>query len=103
MRTMLKVSDPVDTGSAAVRDGSLVQWIQSVLVEMKPEAVYVTDVGGKRTGLIFLDMTDTSQIPAVADPWFLAFNTSIEIKAVINPDDLAKAQAGITTAAKKYG
>jgi hypothetical protein len=100
---MCKVSIPVDTGNAAVRDGSIVQKIQSILGEMNPEAAYFTDDGGKRTGLIFFDMADTSEIPAIAEPWFLAFNASIELKAVMNADDLAKAHPGLIAAAKKYG
>jgi hypothetical protein len=103
MRMMCKVSIPVDTGNAAVRDGSIVQKIQSILGEMNPEAAYFTDDGGKRTGLIFFDIGDTSEIPAIAEPWFLAFNASIELKAVMNADDLAKAHPGLIAAAKKYG
>ena len=102
MRVMCKVSIPVDTGNAAVRDGTIVQKIQSILGEMKPEAAYFTDDGGKRTGLIFFDMADTSQIPAIAEPWFLAFNASIEFKVVMNADDLAKAHPGLIAAATKY-
>jgi hypothetical protein len=46
---------------------------------------------------IFLEMRDVSQIPAIAEPWFLAFNASIEIHPVMIPGDLAKAAALSTT------
>jgi hypothetical protein len=58
---------------------------------LKPEAVYFTDSNGQRAGYIFLEMQDASQIPAIAEPWFVAFNASIEIHPVMTPDDLAKA------------
>jgi hypothetical protein len=48
-------------------------------------------------------MLDASQIPAIAEPWFLAFNASIEIHPVMIPDDLAKAAGAIENAVKKYG
>ena len=48
-------------------------------------------------------MQDVSQIPAVAEPWFLAFNAALEFKPVMNSDDLAKAQPGIDLAVGKYG
>ena len=46
---------------------------------------------------------DPSQIPAVAEPWFLAFNASVEIHPVMTPADLAKAGPAIEQAVKKYG
>jgi len=47
-------------------------------------------------------MQDASQIPAIAEPWFLAFNASIEIHPVMVPDDLAKAVSAIEAAVNKY-
>jgi len=70
--------------------------------DLKPEAVYFTDSNGQRTALIFLVMQDASQIPAIAEPWFLAFNASVEIHPVMIPDDLAKAGGAIDNAVKKY-
>ena len=103
MRMMLKVSIPVDMGNAAARDGSLGRKVQSILADLKPEAAYFTDNDGKRAGYIFFDMKDTSQMTAAAEPWFLAFNASVEFKPVMNPDDLAKGEQDIDGAVKKYG
>lgn len=103
MRMMLNVSLPVDKGNAAIKDGSLVTKIQSILADLKSEAAYFTEFDGKRTGLIFFDMTDTSEMPAVAEPWFLAFDASVEIKAVMNRDDLAKSRPGIERAVESFG
>ena len=41
-------------------------------------------------------------MPAIAEPWFLAFNASIECHPVMLPDDLAKAGDAIKKAVKKY-
>ncbi len=57
----------------------------------------------QRTGFVFLDMQDASQIPAIAEPWFLAFNSQVEIHPVMVPDDLTKAGKAIEQAVKKYG
>lgn len=65
-------------------------------------AAYFTDDSGQRTGLIFFDMQDASQIPAVAEPWLQAFNAAIELHPVMVPDDLAKAADAIEKAVMKF-
>jgi hypothetical protein len=47
-------------------------------------------------------LEEPSQIPAVAEPWFQAFNAAIELHPVMVPDDLAKAAPAIEQAVKKY-
>jgi hypothetical protein len=103
MRVLLKVTIPVEAGNAAAKAGRLGETIQSILADLKPEAVYFTDDGGRRAGYIFLDLKDASQIPAIAEPWMLAFNAGIELHPVMTPDDLAKAGDAIKKTVKKYG
>ena len=102
MRFLLKANIPVEAGNAAAKTGKLGTTIQSILADLKPDAVYFTDDNGQRTAFVFLKMEDASQIPAIAEPWFLAFNASIEIHPVMVPDDLAKAGRAIEAAVNKY-
>jgi hypothetical protein len=102
MRCLLKVSIPVETGNATISDGTLSKTIESILNELKPEAAYFAEDNGQRTGFIFLDVKDASQIPAVAEPWFLAFQAHVEIHPAMNLDDLKKATPGIERAIKNY-
>lgn len=103
MRFLVKVSMPVEAGNAAIKDGSLPKKIQSILAEQKPEAAYFYEEDGRRTGAIFLDLRDPSQIPEVAEPWFLSFNASVEFHPAMILADLEKAGPGIEKAVKKYG
>jgi hypothetical protein len=103
MRTLLKVNLDTSTANDAVRNGTLGSTIKSILDEIKPEAAYFTDDGGERTGYIFFDLKDVSQIPAVAEPWFLAFKAKVHFRPTMNLGDLAQAGPGIENAAKKYG
>ena len=102
MRCFLKVSIPVETGNATIGDGSLPKTIESILADLKPEAAYFAGDDGRRTGFIFFDLKDASHIPAVAEPWFLAFDAEVELLPAMNLDDLKKATPGIEKAVKNY-
>jgi hypothetical protein len=102
MRFFMKVNIPVEAGNEAAKAGKLGAITQSILEDLKPEAVYFVADNGQRTALIFLDMQDASRIPAIAEPWFLAFNASIECVPAMTPADLAKAGGDIEAAVKKY-
>ena len=104
MRMLMRVSIPVDTGNAAAKAGTLGSTVEKILADLKPEAAYFfADDSGNRSGSIVFDMKDSSQIPAVAEPWFLAFNAKISFRPVMNPQDLAAAGPGITKAVQQYG
>ena len=104
MRMLLRVSIPVEAGNAAAKAGTLGTTIGRILADLKPEAAYFfADDGGQRSGSIVFDLKDTSQIPAVAEPWFLAFNATVSLRPVMNPQDLATAGPSIGTAVQQYG
>jgi hypothetical protein len=104
MRMLLRVSIPPETGNAAAKAGTLGSTIEQILGDLKPEAAYfLADDNGNRSGSIVFDMKDTSEIPAVAEPWFLAFNAKVSFRPVMNPQDLAKAGPAIAKAVKEYG
>jgi len=104
MRMLLRVSIPVETGNAAAKAGTLGTTIEKILADLKPEASYfMADDNGNRSCSIVFDMKDTSQIPAIAEPWFLAFNAKVSLRPVMNAQDLATGAPGIANAAKIYG
>jgi hypothetical protein len=104
MRMLLRVSIPVETGNAAAKAGTLGSTVERILADLKPEASYFfADDNGKRSCSIIFDMTDPSQIPAIAEPWFLAFEAAISLRPVMSLQDLEKAGPSIAVAAERYG
>ena len=100
MRFLTKVSVPVEAGNDAAKKGFDV--VQSILEEQKPEAAYFVATGGQRTALLFVNMDDPSELPKIAEPWFLAFNAGIEVTPAMVAEDLQKAGASIEAAVQKY-
>jgi len=104
MRMLLRVSIPVETGNAAAKAGTLGSTVERIVADLKPETAYFfADDAGRRSCSIVFDMKDTSQIPAIAEPWFLAFNARVSLRPVMNPQDLAAAGSSITKSAQQYG
>ena len=102
MRFLVKVTFPVETGNAAVRNGSLGKTMDSILGDLKPEAAYFIEEAGKRTAILFVDLQETNQITQVAEPFFLSFDASVEFHPAMSPDDLRKAAPILERVAKTY-
>src|SRR5262245_8095777 len=63
MRTLVKVSIPVEAGNAAIKDGSLPKIFSDAIDRLKPEAAYFAAQGGVRTAFFVLDLKDPTDIP----------------------------------------
>jgi hypothetical protein len=97
MRMLMTVQIPTEAGNAAIKDGSLPQIVGSALEALKAEAAYFTASDGMRTGLIFFEMEDSSDIPSAAEPFFLGFGAKITLSPVMNADEM---RAGVGKAMK---
>lgn len=98
----MKITIPVEAGNASIKNGSLPEKIGMILASVKPEAAYFTEIDGRRCGFVVVDMKETSQMPGLAEPWFLAFNAAVEFHPAMTPEDLKKAGPAIAKAVKDY-
>ena len=88
MRMLMTVQIPTEAGNAAIKDGSLPQIVGTTLEALKAEAAYFTSTDGMRTGLIFFDMADSSDIPSAAEPLFMGLGAKIAFSPVMNVDEM---------------
>jgi hypothetical protein len=100
MRMLLNVKFCPETFNKAVRDGSVGQKLRRILEEAKPEAVYFTEQGGNRSAIMIVDVAEPSQVPFLAEPWFLTFKAEVAFHVVMTPEDLQK--AGLEDLGKKW-
>ena len=103
MRMLMKVNIPVEAGNRAAREGTLGKTIQQILQAIRPEASYFVAENGQRCGYLIVNLENASKIPALAEPWFLAFNAAVEITPLMTPEDLQKASGDIESCVKTYG
>jgi hypothetical protein len=91
MRMMLKISLPVETFNKLAIEGTVGHQIGMILEETKPESFYFTGNRYGRGAIAVFDLQDSSELPRVAEPWFLIFNAEIEYGPAITPEELMKA------------
>ena len=91
MKTLMIVSMPHAPFNAAVKDGTAGAKLKKIMDTLKPEAAYFTELCGKRTGVFVVNLTDTSQIPSLAEPWFLTFEADVQFHPTMTPADLERA------------
>jgi hypothetical protein len=104
MRMLLRVSIPVEAGNASMKAGTFGPTMERILADLKPEATYFfADDNGNRSGSIVFDLQNPSQIPAIAEPWFLAFMAKVSIRPVMTAQDLGAAMPSITKVVEQYG
>jgi len=100
MRMLMHARIPHAAFNAALRDGTAEKKMHRILEETKPEAVYFMAYRGQRSAVMIVDLEDPSQVPALAEPWFLTFDADVEFHVVMTPDDLAR--AGLDALSKKW-
>ena len=70
-------------------------------MNLKPEAVYFSERKGKRGGVMIMDVASPSDVPRIAEPFFLTYNAEVRFHVCMTPDDLAK--AGLEDLGDKWG
>ena len=100
MRMLMQVKMPVEPFNSYVRDGSASAKIRRIMEDIKPEAAYFGAQDGHRGGIIVVDMPSASDMPRLAEPFFLTFNAEVSFVPCMTPEDLAK--SGVDSMGAKW-
>jgi hypothetical protein len=101
MRMMLLFECPVEPFNTLVRKGTAGPIIMKILDDIKPEAAYFGERDGKRGGVFIVNVANPSDVPKLAEPFFLNFDASVQFRVCMVPQDLAQADLGAI--GKKWG
>jgi hypothetical protein len=103
MRVLLKASIPAQSGTAAIRDGTMPQILEQLLTSIKPEASYFLPENGRRTMYLFFDLKDPSQLPAISEPLFSGLGADVTVTPAMNADDLRKGLQAVASTSARSG
>lgn len=90
MRMCMKVSMNTETTNKALKDGTLIEMMQTAQKRINPEAAYFATDNGVRTAFYFFNMTDSSQMPMYCENFFIGANANVQFFPVMNSDELTK-------------
>jgi hypothetical protein len=88
VKILFNITFPVERFNELARKGTAGQKLASILEATKPESIYFTGNQSGRGAVAVYDCVDGSQVPAVAEPWFLTFDAQIEYSVAISGEEM---------------
>lgn len=101
MRMIMMIQFPIEPFNTAVRDGTVGAKMKKILEDAQPESAYFMERDGHRGGILIVDVANPSDVPRLAEPWFLTFNAEVEFRIAMTPEDLGR--ANLDALGKKWG
>ena len=101
MRMLMHVHLPLEPFNTAVRDGTAGEKIQEIMEAIKPEAAYFSEQHGSRGGTMVVNVESPSDVPRLAEPWFLTFEAEVEFRICMTPEDLGR--SGLEKLGQEWG
>lgn len=91
MKMLLTVELPHEPFNSLVRSGKAGGTLGRIIEAIKPEAAYFTEDNGKRCGVFVVDVRSPSDVPAIAEPFFLSFQADCRFRILMSPEALEEA------------
>ena len=102
MKFIVKARMPVEAGNALIKDPNLQSRMDTLMGDIKPEAVYFTIEDGQRTVYFIVNVENAEDMPGIAEPLWLSWKADVTFLPAFTPEDMEKAMPIIGEIAKKY-
>ncbi len=100
MRMIMQVQFPIEPFNTLVKNGSIGAKMKQLLDATKPEHVWFSERNGKRGGTLIVNLDSPSDVPRLAEPWFLSLNADVEFRIAMTPEDLGR--SGLDSVGKSW-
>ena len=101
MRMLMHVHFPIEPFNSAVRDGTAGEKIGRILEAIEPEATYFSEQDGNRGCTLVVNVDSASDVPRLAEPFFLTFEAAVEFRICMTPEDLGA--SGLEQLGEEWG
>jgi hypothetical protein len=91
MKFLVRLHMPTESGNKMLQDPNAFQKkMESVLNQVKPEAVYFAPIEGERGIYMIVNLPSADMIATIGEPLWMTFNCKLDFTPVMELSDLQK-------------
>jgi hypothetical protein len=102
MRFLVIAALPTDAVNSAMKHKTFGPTMEKYISEIQPEAVYFTELDGRRSGVFIVNLNSANEIIKVSEPLYHAFGATITWHPVMSPDEVMSGAHYMDSAVKNY-
>ncbi len=92
MRMFLNIRIPNQLINMLILEGTVGDVIGKIMEECQPEVIDFTEQDGARGAIAVVEVATASDIPTLAESWFLKLDATCQFQIATTPGDLQKAE-----------
>jgi hypothetical protein len=101
MKMAMITEFPPEPFNTLVRNGRIGEITKKIVETLEFESFHFVELDGCRGCIAIFEISDSSEIPSYAEPFFLNFDAECRFRIAMTPEDLGK--AGLEGIGKTWG
>jgi len=90
MKMLMITEFPPEPFNSHVRDGTIKAIVEKITQNLKFESFHFVELDGCRGAVGLFEISESSEIPGYAEPFFLNFDAQVRFRIAMTPEDLGK-------------